>query len=185
MLCAKYLRLVIPVLVCSALLYMPYKIVTTVKTKKRIDKQREILPDFEFLTVRGIRFGIHNIVKDSPLVIVFFNSECFHCINELECMINNAGSLKKANVLLVSEQPLSKLQELYEEYKFYRYPQFELLHTDYQYFISLFGNVSIPATFIYNGNNRLLKMFTGEVSIETLKEIINNSQTKTLGFKGN
>lgn len=175
MLYIKYLKFIIPVLVCSALLYMPYKIISAVKTKSRIDKRREILPDFKFCTLQGSRFGTGNIIKDRPLVIVFFNSECFHCINELESIINNAGSLKKTNILLVSEQPLNKLEELFDEYKLNRYPQIVLLHTDYQYFISLFGNVNVPATFIYNGSNRLLKMFTGDVSIEALKEIINKS----------
>ncbi len=170
----KYYKSVVLTLLISILLYLPYRIFSVIKIKSSIMKEIEILPDFEFTTLQGTRFGVDNIIKGSPVVIFFFNSECYYCINEVESIIGNINSLKNTNILLVSEQPLNKLAELYDEYKLYKYPQVKLLHSSYRNFISIFGNTVVPSTYIYNERISLLKLFKGEAGIESILKVINN-----------
>ena len=154
------------------MLYLTFRINLSVNEKSQFEKEREVLPEFEFKTLQGASFMADNIVKGSLVIIVFFNPECYYCIHEVGDIIENADSFENIDILLVSEQSLNTLAEFYEEYKINRYPKIKLLHSDYQYINSLFGITKLPSTIIYDKSRRLVKCFKGDVSIEVIKNIV-------------
>ena len=70
-------------MVFAVFAYLPYKIISAINTKNKIIKNREILPVFNFITLQGEWFSSYNLKSDYSSVIIFFNSDCHHCIYEI------------------------------------------------------------------------------------------------------
>lgn len=168
------LKFIILLIVFAVVTYLPYKVISAIITKNKIIKSREILPVFNFTTLQGKWYNSHNKKSDHISVIIFFNSDCHYCTYEIESIIQHIDSLKNTDILLVSDQPFQKLRQLYKQYELGNYTQIKLLYTDYHNFISAFGTATVPTTFIYDENNRLLRLFKGEAGIEAILNVINH-----------
>ncbi len=165
------------ILIVSLILigYLFYKIYSGIIDKNKIVRNREKLPDFCFYTLDEEKLCPGKISNAKPTVIMFFNSECYHCIYEIGSIIRNAGSFNNTNILLVSDQPVKILRRFSEKHNLCKYPQIKILHADYEHITSFLGTIAIPETFIYCKDNNLLKVFRGEVSAVAILQVINRT----------
>lgn len=169
-----FLKFITLFLILAVVTYLPYKVISAINTKNKIIKKREILPVFNFITLQGEWYNLHNRKSDHLSVIIYFNSDCHHCIYEIESIINHIDSFKNTSIILVSDQPFEKLRQFSSQYKLGDYSRIKLLYTNCHDFISAFGTATVPTTYIYDENNRLLRLFKGEAGVEAILNVINN-----------
>ncbi len=159
----------------TGIIYLSFEIRSELVNKNEIAGKTKRLPDFCFYTLHGKRFDRNNIKKGNACIIVFFNPDCHHCAYVIESIAGNAGLFINTDILLVSDQPARALRQFSEKHNLGNYPQIEILYSNYNHIRSVFGNLIIPATFVYCKDHILLKVFRGEVSAEAIISILNGT----------
>jgi thiol-disulfide isomerase/thioredoxin len=161
----KYLVLAV---IATILGYIAFKIYSGVRHKKEIEKSREVIPFHCLYTLNERHPDLKGIEKRDSYVLVFFSPGCDHCDYEIESIINKADSFSNVIIFLVSDQPVIILKAISERYALHKYPQIEILYSDYQCIKSVYGIILFPTTFIYDRNFRLTKIFRGETSASAI-----------------
>lgn len=103
---------------------------------------------------------------DDETIIVYFNSECHYCENEINEIRNNIKYFENFQLIFLSFEPKSNAIKFLSDYNlsnFYSEVNPELLTS------TILGGV--PQTFIYK-NGLLQKHFEGEVKIEAILEVL-------------
>jgi thioredoxin-related protein len=130
----------------------------------------------------GIRAHV-SILKDLPVVlmdstrlvlpskanlfIVFFHSECHHCVSELHDIKANMEQLSEFEIVLVSPEDLSQIKSFA---KTNNLDQGNMIVTKilpgdaYQ----TFGSYSIPQVFVYDSDRRLIGEFKGTHTVSAI-----------------
>ncbi len=101
------------IIICILLFF-----VANIVLKKREDlKGIANLPKFSFMNLSGEEYNSDSINREN-LMIVFFNTDCYLCWDEIQLISSSNKLLDKFQILLVSEQDLQKLIEFKEDFPF-------------------------------------------------------------------
>ncbi|MEP1304700.1 MAG: hypothetical protein ABJK11_12565 [Balneola sp.] len=122
--------------------------------------------------LRAATFELPLINKDLPTIINYFNTTCMYCQEEISDIQAHSSLIKKANILLISNESIRILDEFQTNFKLDTTTLF--LVTDNEDSIkSFFGVSEVPATFIYRSDSSLIKSFKGKVDANVLYELVN------------
>ena len=155
--------------------YFSYIVISGIKGKREIIKKREVLPFNCFYALNETPAGFKSVRKSNSYVIVFFSPDCDHCNHEIKSIVHKADSFINTNIYLVSDQPVKILKQISEQYELHKYPQIEILYGDYRCIRSVYGTILLPATFIYNENFRLTKIFRGETGASAILKAVKSN----------
>lgn len=106
------------------------------------------------------------------LFLMMFNPTCSHCQEETRVIGKDADLFKRSKVYMVAAQVQAPYIPDFVKYtQFEQYPFY--LGVDSSNFISkIFVYKALPQINIYDKNRKLLKIFSGEVPIDSLKPYI-------------
>ncbi|ELR69721.1 hypothetical protein C900_04698 [Fulvivirga imtechensis AK7] len=99
-------------------------------------------------------------------ILIFFNSECEHCQEEIKEVSKNIGELKKYQLFLISYEPENEALAFLSRYNLSNF----YLKSSPEKVISAFEG-SVPQTLIYK-KGKLIQHFKGEVKIETILDLL-------------
>ncbi|GAB3415251.1 peroxiredoxin family protein [Niabella aquatica] len=168
----RIVKLLILLLVISAIGILLYKIINRVNSKTAAEQRTAILPAFTFYTLSNTPFTNDSLIKVKGTVIIYFNTGCEHCQYETEQVVKYANKLQQADFLMVSHQPVSELKVFDSIYSIAACSFIKLLH-DREYTMQrVFGANTVPTIFIYNKDNRFIKKYSGEVKIDAIIDAI-------------
>ena len=107
------------------------------------------------------------------LFVMMYNPTCSHCQDETMLLENNAFLFKRSKVLLLANIIMKPyLGDFIALTHADRYP-FMYIGIDSAEFINkLFLYQSLPQLNIYNSERKLIRTYTGEVAIDSLKKYI-------------
>lgn len=107
------------------------------------------------------------------IFVVMFNPTCGHCQSETILMGRNSDLFKKTKVVLLSNSVMKQYLPDFAATTHIEDHPFMYLGVDSMGFIgNTFLYQSLPQINIYSGERKLIKTYTGEVSIDTLKQYI-------------
>jgi len=107
------------------------------------------------------------------LFIMMFNPTCSHCEEMTLQMTNNIDAFKKTKVVLLATKPMAVYLPDYAQRRgIARYPAMYIGYDSLKFIDEMFLYQSLPQINIYDRNRKLLKIFTGEVPMDTLKKFI-------------
>ncbi|MEA3318144.1 MAG: redoxin domain-containing protein [Bacteroidota bacterium] len=154
--------------------FMLYVIITKIEHKKAIEENIKIIPEFAFtkLTDKKI-FTNRELKSDRSKLIIYFNTECDHCMCEAEQISQNIEQFSNFQIIMISYEEIDTLQAFAEKYNFTEQNNITVLQDKKFEFDDIFGRSPIPTSFIYNKNKDLIKKFVGEVKIEALLKYLN------------
>jgi hypothetical protein len=114
--------------------------------------------------ILGNLLGIE--IGDEKTIIVYFNSECHFCENEIIEIGNNIKYFENYQLILLSFEPKSTAIKFLSEYNLSNF--YTKVNSD-----SLTNTITggVPQTFIYK-NGLLQKHFKGEVKFEAILEVL-------------
>ncbi len=110
---------------------------------------------------------------DANLFVMFFNPNCGHCENMTMLLEQNMSLFKKTKVLLVAapnQRPL--VPNFLKDYNISQYPSLVVGLDSLNLIGKLFLYKSLPQINIYDKERKLLKVFSGDTPIDSLKPYI-------------
>ena len=120
----------------------------------------------QFMTGKDIDNGAN-------LLIMMFNPTCGHCQATAIEMGKNKELFKKSKVLMLATKIMMPYLGDFVEFTHATDYSFVHLGVDSTDFVNnTFLYQSLPQINIYNGERKLIRTYTGEVSIDTLKQYI-------------
>jgi len=102
------------------------------------------------------------------ILILYFDSECDHCLYEIDELKKNNQELRKLySIVLVSSEPLSKIKEFASK-ALLQNEDIQVAKISSDRVIELLGTDLTPHFLVFNQSGELIKEFKGETKIDVL-----------------
>ena len=163
-----FIRFVIFTCLLLVIIILALGISKKIKSKKDIENNIATLPSFQFYNLQNQPYTIDSLQKNKKTLLLFFNTTCEHCQYETEQIIKNKTAFEVCNTLFVSNQSLPEIKSFDGIYHILNLPSLTLLRDSLDNSKRGFGVSSIPSSFIYDVNGKLVTSFKGEVKIEAI-----------------
>ena len=159
-------------LILSGVGYMGNSILKNVELKKKLIDLTP-MPEFNFKTLEGTDFHKSDLVKDMPVLIIYFNPNCDECQSETKQLVKHIDLFKNAQILMVTPVENELAEEFSEHFKLGIYPQIKILQDERDDFFQTFGSAIFPSTFAYNKYHTLAGYYKGGAKMELLQKVMN------------
>lgn len=165
---SRFLAVGITALTLAALVLLGLRIYQDASTHPAIQQDIQTLPLFDVTTLEGHPAQSTTLSTEQPLALVYFTTTCPFCQAEVRSLTAHAELLDTARVALISPEPVSILEQFVQEYELDRHGSIQVLQDTDDAVAQTFGLFTVPHTFIYDANHRLLRSFQGETSAATI-----------------
>ena len=109
------------VLVCSVFVFING--VAFAQDKMDTLKESKHIPAFVFYTLKDSSvFTKDSLIKNTPLLFIYFNSECDHCQYETKQIVEYIKYFKGIQIVMVSREPQSAIIAFREKYHLDKLP---------------------------------------------------------------
>ena len=170
----KTLKIVIPILVISLLVFMGYKVVSKINHKKQVAENIKKMPTFSYLTLENKEFTQENLAQNKATLFIYFNSECDFCNHEAEMVQQNIEQLKDIQVVFISYEPIERIKAFATKFKLLHHDNIHFLSDSKITFATTFDVKSMPCLVLYDKDNNLIEKIKGQVKMETVLEKFHN-----------
>lgn len=141
---------------------------------KNITDKTTFFPVINLSSINHNKATSSNLLKSSNnKVVVIFNSECDHCNNQINEFINNASKTKDLSVIFISTEPISLLRIYANKVGIDRFNNLQMYHMDFKTLTETFDTSVLPTIYLYNFDNKLVRKFKGEISLDNLIKYLN------------
>lgn len=140
---------------------------------RSISSDYQILPEFTLNDVNGAKFNSSQISRDKQKLLIYFDSECEHCLEEATAISKHIDSFKNIQLLFISYQEPEAITEFAETYHFLSLPNAVFLEDKYLQLVSAFNIKEFPFMLLYSKDNKLIQKFEGPTDVEILLKSIN------------
>lgn len=167
---AKYLVMFVLLATGSWLMTKTYQ---SYRAKKEMTEKVQTLQHCCFESLHGGQTCLDGFNPNQPTVIIYFNPECEHCQYEATEIGRQPDRFAKANMILITpDNSRERIETFADMYKLWRVDNLVILYDRNFQFKNQFGTSVFPSVFIYGADKRLLKLFKGEVKMESVLKII-------------
>ncbi|MEI8280286.1 MAG: hypothetical protein WCG87_11025 [Bacteroidota bacterium] len=130
------------------------------------------LPPFVVKTLDKKQITDADVKNDANFFLMLFNPTCDHCEKQTDSLRENFSLFKKSKLLLVATPPMiGYLPYFIDDHKLKDYPEI-MLGTDSALTARTFIYMSLPQINIYDKDRKLIRIFSGNVAIDSLKQYI-------------
>lgn len=161
----KTLLLLFVTVLLASVSFLVYLLIERVNHKRLARQNVATISDFPLLNFDSTRL---HISSNRKTILVYFDSECNHCQQEFNEIIQNKNSFKDSDVVIASSELISTIKGYAEK----NCPadldniHFAKINTAHAY--DTFGSLAVPQIFIYGPDGNLIKEFKGETRIEAI-----------------
>jgi glutaredoxin len=157
------------IILLSGTAFMIYLVVDRVNHRRLTRQNLEILGNFPIFNFDSAR--IH-LSANRKSILVYFDSQCDHCLYELNQIFIHKNSFKDSDIVLMSSELISTIK-IYAERNwpiglanihFAKINQVDVYNT--------FGSLAVPQIFIYGADGILIKEFKGETKMEAVLQYL-------------
>jgi len=144
------------------------------KSNNNNDYQKEVaqLPSFDFILIDSTQTSSEKLPAGSPIILVYFNTDCAHCHDETKAVLQNMEALKKVQFVFLTAMPYPELKQFSDDYNLKGYSNI-MVGRDYHYsFAKTFRPRMVPFVAIYNKNKELIRIYNGDGDIKKIIEAI-------------
>jgi len=114
-----------------------------------------------------------DLENNANLFVMIFNPNCSHCQDETMLLGQNGDLFKKSKLVLVAGANMHPYMDDFIKYtNFEKYPFMYLGIDSSDYTKKVFLYKALPQINIYNKHRKLIKTFSGEIVIDSLKKYI-------------
>jgi len=164
----KKTRILILSLLGAALIYLGADLSRKLYYKVQGDEIIKEIPDLELKTLEGGNFNLQNLPKDKNSLVVYYNSECSHCVYELETLRDNSALFEDHNIVFVSIEDSRLTKKFLEKMKVDQSHGFTFLSDTNWEFPLLFDIEATPTLFFYDKNQKLISENKGSLPYDVI-----------------
>lgn len=114
-----------------------------------------------------------DVDNGANLFVMIFNPTCSHCEDETRLLEKNLSLFKKSKLLLMATPVMQPyLKDFANTMKLRDYPEITLGVDSSGFLNQVFLYQALPQITIYGADRKLLRIYSGEVSIDTLEQFI-------------
>ncbi|NOU18625.1 MAG: redoxin domain-containing protein [Bacteroidales bacterium] len=140
--------------------------------ENRLSQKIKVLPNFTFKSLDNHLITPDSISSDRNTIIMLYSSDCLHCYNIFDQMVNLISEMPTFQILMVSSDSLETISEFKEKFdldpgmpiKFYQCDKAELA--------KLFGHYNYPTLYYYDQGKHLIKKITQNIDADNLRVLI-------------
>lgn len=169
----KYLKIILPIAIISLLTIMAYKVIDKINYKKQVAENIKQMPIFSYFDLEGNLFTKDNLPKNTPVLFVYYNSECDFCNHEAEMIQQNLEKLKDIQIVFISFEKTDKIKEFAQKYSLLQHDNINFISDSKATFATTFDVKSLPCLVLYDKERNLIEKIKGQVKIETVLEKFN------------
>lgn len=169
----KYLKIILPIAIISFLVIMGYKVVDKINYKKQVAENIKQMPVFSYFDLDGNVFTKDNLPKNTPVLFVYFNSECDFCNHEAEMIQQNLEKLEDIQIVLISFEKMDRIKEFAQKYSLLQHDNINFIADSKATFATTFDVKSLPCLVLYDKDRNLIEKIKGQVKIETVLKKFN------------
>jgi len=128
-----------------------------------------VLPSFNILSIdSSICLRSENIPSGYSLIFMYFSPSCEHCQKEIKEIVENSQKFGTAKIYCISNDPLEEIKHFYSQFHLSSNKNI-VVGQDYNYtFYNHFLPPSVPFMAIYDNTKKLIKIYKGEVNVNSL-----------------
>lgn len=164
----KQIIKVVLVIFLGLLGFIGYKVITKINHKKQVAEHIKTIPDFSYQTLDGNAFTHKNLKPNTPVLFVYFNSECDFCQHEAQMIQENIKKLQSFQIIFISFEPQDNIVKFATKYKLTTYDNVTFLVDRKATFATTFDVNSLPCLVLYNAQHQLIEKIKGQVKIEKI-----------------
>ncbi|OJW83227.1 MAG: hypothetical protein BGO69_19140 [Bacteroidetes bacterium 46-16] len=114
-----------------------------------------------------------DVKNDANLFLMLFNPTCGHCEDMTKLIEDNISVFKNSKILLVAAQHMGEYLVMFEKgLKTNDYPQIAVGLDSSHLIDRTFMYMSLPQINIYNKDRILIKRFSGEIPLDSLRQYV-------------
>jgi hypothetical protein len=140
--------------------------------QKSIESENRILHLIN-LDGRGLVLDLNN---SELILLLFFNSECDLCVNELNEIFSEYESFNETQIYLISRQDIHEIEQVNLEYQLAEYPNIKIFKLDSQLTLEPFLSAPNPSTYLFAEGGELLLSNYGYMPMWKLKRYLNDDR---------
>jgi len=168
----KLLKSTFILLFTSILLFLGYQIISRINYKKEVQKNIKTIPEFDYTDVNGKNFTQNNLKKATPVLFIYFNTECEYCNIETKMIKDNIEKLKTIQLIFISFEEPEKIIRFAQTYQLLNRDNIHFLYDKQVSFATTFDVTALPTIVIYDRQKQLIEKIKGQVKIDhILKKI--------------
>ncbi len=165
----KLLRIVIPLTVAAAALILGLDIISGYSLKKRTAEGIVSLPTIDFQSLEGQWVSLTSFDPNKAVVVRYFHPECIFCQYEASEIAGYAELFSEIQVIMITaDNSIDRISQFATEYNLYEIDNLILLIDYHQRFQQTFGKATLPSTYLYNNQHKLIKQFPGTTHPEAI-----------------
>lgn len=168
----QYIRISIVLVILAFLGYMAYAINRKLLEKEALRERISTIPSFRFERLEDGFFTENDLAENKSLVFLYFNSTCDFCRLEAKAIQGRIEEFDAVQLVFVSIEEKVDIKNFAEEHDLYENTNVVFLQDSRMEFSRIFGVNSVPATFFYNKNGKLVNQFNGAVRADSMLEAL-------------
>jgi peroxiredoxin len=169
----KFVGFILILLILGLVGWMIYTSVKTLSKKEALAENIQEVPEFSLLLMDNSSISIRKNYTQSPLLLIYFNSECEYCKAEAREIVKNRELLTGIEMIFISLEPLQNIKRFGDGIGLSSMPNVLLGKIDDKTADGILGITSAPQLFIYNRDGKLTKQFKGSTKIEAIIKYAN------------
>lgn len=127
------------------------------------------MPYVSMITADNSKYNTNQIAGGRYTVIMYFRTDCIHCQKETADIVKAGESLKDINIILLTPKGLGDIKQYVNIFKLDNFANIQVAFDERLDFMKYFRPTNIPYLVIYNGQNKLYRIYEGIVPVDSLR----------------
>ncbi|MDR7129284.1 peroxiredoxin [Algoriphagus sp. 4150] len=126
------------------------------------------LPDFPLNDINGESYSIHRLTENTPTLVIYFNSTCHLCQEELNALSKRIEEFKEYAIVLVTVEPVDEMLGFAIGLGIKDRANVHFLLDSRMDLASFYQIKNVPSIYCYNSQKQLVAEYVGNAKMDVL-----------------
>jgi len=164
----KVIKICIAFLLIGLFAFMGYQVISKINHKNQVAENIKTMPHFEYVGLDGNLFTQKQVKQNTPILFVYFNSECEYCNEEAKMIKESISKLNEVQLFFVSFEKPEQIKTFATTHELLTYDNVTFLCDSRFTFATTFDVKSLPCLVLYDKNHQLIEKIKGQTKVDVL-----------------
>jgi len=128
------------------------------------NQNKKGIPDFDIIQVNGSHFRASDLIKGHPVMFVYFDPDCDHCLMFITELLKNMDAFENIQVVMVTYVPVRSIKNFVNDLGINKYPGIKIGTEGNNFIIRYYYDVfQFPYLALHDKNGNLFATYESEV----------------------